>query len=138
MTLINRVGTAKYSLADFYLTESNDPIFPSSDFVEWKKNSAWATCLYEQSLLHGPGPRTALNVSESEWPVINLTSYDYLGLSKNPEVISASIEALKKYGTGSCGSPILSGMTDLHRALESKMSLFLGKEETMLFSSGFS
>src|SRR2546425_867536 len=45
--------------------------------------------------------------------------------------------ALAIYGPGACGSPLLSGMTDLHRALEARVSAFLGRESTMLFSSGF-
>jgi 7-keto-8-aminopelargonate synthetase-like enzyme len=39
--------------------------------------------------------------------------------------------------TGACGSPILSGMTDVHRALERKLATFLGYEDVMLFNSGF-
>jgi glycine C-acetyltransferase len=38
---------------------------------------------------------------------------------------------------GACGSPTLSGMTDLHRLLEKRMAEFLGYEDAMLFNSGF-
>ena len=38
---------------------------------------------------------------------------------------------------GACGSPLLSGMTDLHRELERRVAKFLGREDAMLFSSGF-
>jgi glycine C-acetyltransferase len=52
-------------------------------------------------------------------------------------VIEAASAALTKYGMGACGSPTLSGMTDLHRQLERRMADFLGREDAMLFNSGF-
>ena len=58
-------------------------------------------------------------------------------MATHPETIAAAQEALATYGTGACGSPVLSGMTDLHHRLERRMSGFLGRESTMLFNSGF-
>jgi glycine C-acetyltransferase len=52
-------------------------------------------------------------------------------------VVAAAGEALAKYGVGACGSPTLSGMTDLHRQLEHALAEFLGREDAMLFNSGF-
>jgi glycine C-acetyltransferase len=69
--------------------------------------------------------------------VVNLSSYNYLGLAANPEVIEAGKKALSRYGTGACGSPMLSGMTDLHRELEHELAKFTGHEDVMLFNSGF-
>jgi glycine C-acetyltransferase len=69
--------------------------------------------------------------------VVNLSSYNYLGLASHPEVIEAGKRALSKYGTGACGSPMLSGMTDLHRELEHRLVQFTGHEDVMLFNSGF-
>src|SRR5260370_38758540 len=69
--------------------------------------------------------------------VINLCSYNYLGLANHPEVLIAGHEALRTHGLGACGSPMLSGMTDLHRELERRVAKFLGREDAMLFNSGF-
>jgi glycine C-acetyltransferase len=69
--------------------------------------------------------------------VINLSSYNYLGLVKHPATIAAAQEALAEFGTGACGSPMLSGMTRLHRRLEARLQEFLGREAAMLFNSGF-
>lgn len=126
-----------YSLADFFVPDTDDPIRPSPEFMAWRKQTAWATSLYEQSLLEGPVPRTALLVDGKRLPVINMASYNYLGLARHPETVAAAKAALDRYGVGACGSPILSGMTDLHRQLESRLSAFLGREQTMLFNSGF-
>src|SRR6266446_8132985 len=97
----------------------------------------WATSLYEPSLLGPPIPRTRLETAGVSRPIINLGSYNYLGLATHPETIAAAQEALATYGTGACGSPVLSGMTDLHHRLERRTSGFLGRESTMLFNSGF-
>jgi len=125
------------SLADFLFSESADPSVPPEEFTRWRRATEWATSLYEPSLLGPPVPRTRLAVAGVSRPIINLSSYNYLGLATHPETIAAAQEALATYGTGACGSPILSGMTELHHRLQDRMSAFLGRESTMLFTSGF-
>ncbi len=134
---MNSSSVSAYSLADFFFPDSDDPLMPSQDFADWKRETSWATSLYEQSLVNGPVPRALLMVDKTPQPVINLASYNYLGLAKHSETIAAAKEALDRYGTGACGSPILSGMTDLHRELEERLSQFVNREQTMLFNSGF-
>src|SRR5438876_8601147 len=58
-------------------------------------------------------------------------------LANHPEVLAAAHEALRTHGMGACGSPLLSGMTDLHRELERRVAKFLNREDAMLFNSGF-
>jgi glycine C-acetyltransferase len=70
--------------------------------------------------------------------LINLASYNYLGLSYRPEVIEAAVEALRKYGLGASGSPILSGTFDLHERLAEEMAAFKKKEAVLLFPTGYS
>ncbi len=125
------------SLADFLFSESPDPSIPPEEFTRWRRATAWATSLYEPSLLGPAVPRTRLEIAGVSRPIINLSSYNYLGLATHPETIAAAQEALATYGTGACGSPMLSGMSDLHHRLERRMSEFLGRESTMLFNSGF-
>jgi glycine C-acetyltransferase len=81
--------------------------------------------------------RTVISYNGKPQRVINLCSYNYLGLANHPEVIAAAHDALKTHGLGACGSPMLSGMTDLHRDLERKIAKFAGREDAMLFNSGF-
>ena len=132
-----RFDASQFSLADFYLGDSDDPLVPPAGFAEWRGETRWATTLYERSLLNGPAPRAEVEVEGERRAVINLSSYNYLGLAQHPETIAAARRALVTYGTGACGSPILSGMTDLHRRLERELTAFLGRESTMLFNSGF-
>lgn len=125
-------------LGDFVVGERKDPLAPPAGFAEWRrKEIAWAASLYEPDMLGAADARTAIQYEGKSKAVINLCSYNYLGLANHPEVVAAATEALHKYGLGACGSPMLSGMTDLHRQLERNMAEFLGREDAMLFNSGF-
>src|SRR5690554_273522 len=69
--------------------------------------------------------------------IIMLGSNNYLGLTSNQDVIDASVEAVKKYGSGCSGSRFLNGTLDIHIKLEEELSAFLQKEAVMTFSTGF-
>lgn len=125
------------SLADFFIGESRDPLTPPDGFVKWRREAARAIELFEPQILGPAEPRCHVAVGKRERSMINLASYNYLGFARHPEIIAAAQETLAKYGTGACGSPLLSGMTDLHHQLETRISAFLGREAALLFSSGF-
>lgn len=127
----------KLSLGNFLAGESNDPLQAPPSFTKWARASAWAGELYEPQMLATADARTTINYDGKPHSVINLCSYNYLGLANHPDVIAAAHAALKTHGLGACGSPTLSGMTDLHRELECRVAKFLGREDAMLFNSGF-
>lgn len=125
-------------LGDFVAGDREEPLAPPDGFTEWRgKEAVWAASLYEPDMLASADARTSIQYGGKSQPVINLCSYNYLGLANHPKVIEAAKAALSKYGMGACGSPTLSGMTDLHRQLERSMADFLGREDAMLFNSGF-
>lgn len=68
---------------------------------------------------------------------IMIGSNNYLGLTSEPEVINAGIEALKKYGTGCSGSRFLNGTLDIHVQFEKELAEFLNKDAVLTFSTGF-
>jgi 8-amino-7-oxononanoate synthase len=70
--------------------------------------------------------------------VLMLGSNSYLGLTSHPKVKEAAIEAIRKYGTGCAGSPFLNGTLDVHLQLARELALFVGKEDALLYSTGFS
>lgn len=84
-------------------------------------------------------------IEENEGPVVQIEgrkivmagSNNYLGLTADPRVKNAAMEALEKYGTGCSGSRYLTGTLDLHIELEEKMAKFFGKEAVLLFSTGY-
>src|SRR5207245_11409808 len=135
--LSEREFDAKLSLADFVVGDSDDPLVPPLAFTQWRQAGAWEAARYEPELLATADARTTINYGGKPRSVINLCSYNYLGLANRPEVIAAARDALSKYGMGACGSPLLSGMTDLHRQLERRVAEFLDREDAMLFNSGF-
>lgn len=69
--------------------------------------------------------------------MIMIGSNNYLGLANHPKVKEASIEAIRKYGTGCAGSRFLNGTTDIHIELEEKLARFVKKEDALVFSTGF-
>ncbi len=84
-------------------------------------------------------------ISESEDTVvviegkkrIMLGSNNYLGLTHHPKVLEAAELALKRYGSGCTGSRFLNGTLDLHGQLEHDLAKFLGKDEVIVFSTGY-
>ena len=74
---------------------------------------------------------------DSGWKVINLCANNYLGLSDNAELIEAGREALARYGYGMSSVRFICGTQEEHTELETKLSRFLGFEDTILYSSCF-
>jgi len=69
--------------------------------------------------------------------VINMCANNYLGLSNSPEVIEAARKSYSDYGYGLSSVRFICGTQKLHEDLESKLSSFLGTEDTILYSSCF-
>lgn len=68
---------------------------------------------------------------------IDFSSNDYLGLSQHPRVVRAASEAMKKWGSGSAASRLLSGNLAVHGALEKKLAHFKRERAAVVFSSGY-
>jgi 8-amino-7-oxononanoate synthase len=69
--------------------------------------------------------------------VIMAGSNNYHGLTADPRVKEAAVAAVKKYGTGCSGSRYLTGTLDLHIQLEAKLAAWFGREDCLLFSTGY-
>ena len=69
--------------------------------------------------------------------VLMFGSNCYSGLVNDPRIKEAAIEAIRKYGTGCAGSPFLNGTLDLHKKLEQRLAEYIGKEDVMIYSTGF-
>ncbi len=84
-------------------------------------------------------------IEESEGPEVTIEgrkiimagSNNYLGLTADPRVKQASIDAVSRYGTGCSGSRYLTGTLTLHNELEARLANFLDKEACLLFSTGY-
>ena len=69
--------------------------------------------------------------------VLMFGSNSYLGLTNHPRIKEAAIEAVRKYGTGCAGSRFLNGTLDIHLQLENELAAFVGKDEALVYSTGF-
>jgi 8-amino-7-oxononanoate synthase len=78
----------------------------------------------------------AASVTIDKRRLINIGSNNYLGLTHHPRVKEAAIEAIEQYGSGCTGSRFLNGNLDLHDELEERLARFLGRESTVVFSTG--
>ena len=69
--------------------------------------------------------------------VLNFCANNYLGLANHPEIVAAAHAALDRWGYGLSSVRFICGTQEIHRELESKLSEFLGTEETILYGSCF-
>jgi 8-amino-7-oxononanoate synthase len=70
-------------------------------------------------------------------PVVDLASNDYLGLARDPRVVGGAVQAARTWGTGSTGSRLVTGSTELHAQLEDELAAFCGAPAALVFSSGY-
>lgn len=69
--------------------------------------------------------------------VLMFGSNAYTGLTGDQRIIDAAKKALDKYGSGCAGSRFLNGTLDIHVQLEKELAEFVGKDDSLCFSTGF-
>ena len=79
--------------------------------------------------------KSIINVKNKK--VLNFCANNYLGLSNNKEIIESGQNALKKWGFGLSSVRFICGTQTIHKTLENKISEFLNKEDTILYTSCF-
>lgn len=134
-------GVENKSLADFVYYPSPNladkaEIFNSSIIKNLSKN-------YEMYSYHlKSGSQSTSNfckTSSSETKeMIMMGSNNYLGLTMHPDVIKAGCDALVKYGSGNGSGAMVGGTFSIHKELEAELADFIGKEEVVIFNSGYS
>ena len=69
--------------------------------------------------------------------VLMFGSNAYTGLTGDERIIEAGVAAMRQYGSGCAGSRFLNGTLDIHVQLEKELAEFVGKDEALCFSTGF-
>ena len=69
--------------------------------------------------------------------IILLGTYNYMGMTFDPDVVQAGKDALDEYGAGTTGSRVLNGTYQGHREVEDALKEFYGTEHAMVFSTGY-
>src|SRR5690625_5387757 len=95
---------------------------PSGDYTQVKTAYLYP---YFRPLERNEGSRAIINGQE----VIMAGSNNYLGLTSDPRVKAAAIDAIERYGTGCTGSRFLNGTLDIHIELEEKLAEFMRRSE---------
>ena len=70
-------------------------------------------------------------------PTILLGTYNYMGMTFDPDVIAAGKKALDEFGSGTTGSRVLNGTYQTHKECEDALREFYGTEHAMVFSTGY-
>jgi glycine C-acetyltransferase len=136
-----RAPFTDYDYSSFYHAGGDDPINILGPFAAWYEEALPAGYyLYSEPLHSAPSTRVLVENGKTGQvrELLNLASYNYLGISYREEVKAAAIEAVKKYGLGASGSPILSGTFDIHRELAQAVAEFKEKDAAILFPTGYS
>jgi 8-amino-7-oxononanoate synthase len=68
--------------------------------------------------------------------LVNFANYNYLGLSGDPRVNAAVIDAVNRYGTSVSASRVVSGERPIHQELEQELASFIGVEDCILYIGG--
>ena len=68
--------------------------------------------------------------------VLNFSNYNYLGLSGDPRVSAAAVEAIRRYGTSVSASRLVSGERPIHQELEQEIASFIGVEDCIAYIGG--
>ncbi|QWC56949.1 aminotransferase class I/II-fold pyridoxal phosphate-dependent enzyme [Erythrobacter sp. 3-20A1M] len=68
---------------------------------------------------------------------ILLGTYNYMGMTFDPQVIEAGEQALRDFGSGTTGSRVLNGTYQGHRECEDALREFYGMDHAMVFSTGY-
>lgn len=105
-------------------------------YQEWRKSPKFQ---YHNIRLPSKGNRVTLKQKRRSGrdDYLVMCSNDYLGLAAHPEVIEASKKAIDQYGFGSTGSPLTTGLTDLHESLCNELAKTFRREKVLLFNSGY-
>ena len=88
----------------------------------------------DERIISSPQKAT-IKVAQGE--VVNFCANNYLGLSDNPELIEAASKSMEERGFGMSSVRFICGTNDNHKALEAAIAEFLGKEDSILYSSCF-
>ena len=68
----------------------------------------------------------------------NFAAFNFLGIMNQEPIKEKAIQALRKYGVGTCGPRGFYGTLDVHLELEQKIANFLGMEASIVYAQGFS
>ena len=91
--------------------------------------------LRRQRLVRGATDRPQAMIDDHRSVI--LCDNDYLGLAQDSRVVEAFAQAARQYGVGAGASPLITGYTEAHAALEQALAEFTGRDRALVFGSGY-
>ncbi|WP_022942388.1 glycine C-acetyltransferase [Psychromonas hadalis] len=92
--------------------------------------------LYKSERIITSAQKASISIATGQ-QVLNFCANNYLGLANHPSLIQAAKEGMDEHGFGMASVRFICGTQDSHKVLEEKLSTFLGKEDTILYTSCF-
>jgi len=92
--------------------------------------------LYKSERVITSAQKASVSISTGQ-EVLNFCANNYLGLANHPSLIEAAKDGMDEHGFGMASVRFICGTQDSHKVLEEKLSTFLGKEDTILYTSCF-
>jgi len=92
--------------------------------------------LYKSERIITSAQKAAVSISTGQ-DVLNFCANNYLGLANHPALIEAAKKGMDEHGFGMASVRFICGTQDSHKELEQKLSIFLGQEDTILYTSCF-
>ena len=105
----------------------------SARLEEYEAADALGLLPFFRTVASESGPRARIDGDE----VVMLGSNNYLGLTTDPRVRRAAIDAVEEYGTGCTGSRLMNGSLPIHADLEAELADWLGTEGCLVFTTGY-
>jgi 8-amino-7-oxononanoate synthase len=136
-----KTSFADYDYSNFYYGAGDDPLNLLKPFKDWYDEALPnGYYLYSEPLQTAPSTRVKVRNRKTGQvqDLLNMASYNYLGISYRDEVKEAAIQAIRDYGLGASGSPILSGTFEIHNQLARAVAEFKDKEAAIIFPTGYS
>ena len=90
---------------------------------------------YKNERVISSNQSSEINVNNKK--VLNFCANNYLGLASNSDVIKRAKDTLDSHGFGMASVRFICGTQDIHKELETKISDFLQKEDTILYAAAF-
>ena len=91
----------------------------------------------ESAARDAAGLQRTLRPRAAEGATVDLAGNDYLGLSRDPAVIEASVFAARRWGAGAGASRLVTGTLELHAQLERELAAYVGQPAALVFSTGY-
>jgi len=133
-------NSENFDLSDFFVSRGHcatERARPFSEYFAARESEGLLNYAREIHSASGPEVDVFDHIQNEKRKMIMMGSNDYLGFTHHPRIIKRVQKTIETWGVGIGGPPLLNGMTELHRQLESELAKLKGKEDALIFASGF-